>query len=48
MVQWLILHAPGAGDPGSILGQGTRSHMLQPRPGVAKEIFKYFFKKKFW
>ena len=29
--QRLILHAPNAGDPGSILGQGTRSHMLQLR-----------------
>ena len=28
MVQWLRLHAPNAGDPGSIPGQGTRSHML--------------------
>ena len=38
MVQWLRLCTPNAGDPGSILGQGTRSHMLQLRPGTAKLI----------
>ena len=26
MVQWLRLFAPNAGGPGSIPGQGTRSH----------------------
>ena len=31
VVQWLRLHTPGAGGPGSISGQGTRSHMLQLR-----------------
>ena len=31
MVQWLRLLAPNAGGPGSIPGQGTRSHMLQLR-----------------
>ena len=29
MVQWLRLHAPNAEGPGSIRGQGTRSHILQ-------------------
>ena len=29
MVQWLRLHAPNTGGPGSIPGQGTRSHGLQ-------------------
>ena len=29
VVQWLRLHAPNAGDPGLIPGQGTRSHMPQ-------------------
>ena len=29
--QWLRPHAPNTGDPGSIPGQGTRSHMLQLR-----------------
>ena len=29
VVQWLKLHAPNAGGPSSIPGQGTRSHMLQ-------------------
>ena len=45
MVQWLRLCIPNAGDPGSIPGQGTRSHMLQLRvpmlqlrPGTAKLI----------
>ena len=36
VVQWLRLHAPNAGDPGLIPGQGTRSHMPQLRPGTAK------------
>ena len=36
LVQWLRLSAPNAGGPGSIPGQGTRSHMLQLRPGEAK------------
>ncbi|TEA36668.1 hypothetical protein DBR06_SOUSAS310070, partial [Sousa chinensis] len=31
VVQWLRLHTPNAGGPGSIPGQGTRSHMLQLR-----------------
>ena len=26
-VQWLRLHAPNAGGPGSMPGQGTRAHM---------------------
>ena len=34
--QWLRLHTPNAGNPGSIPGQGTRSHMLQIRPSAAK------------
>ena len=43
VVQWLRLRAPNAGGPGSIPGQGTRSHMPQQRvhrpqlrPGTAK------------
>ena len=31
LVQWLRLHTPDAGDPVSITGQGTRSHMPQLR-----------------
>ncbi|TEA35681.1 hypothetical protein DBR06_SOUSAS1110027, partial [Sousa chinensis] len=31
VVQWLSLHAPNEGGPGSIPGQGTRSHMPQLR-----------------
>ena len=27
VAQWIRLHAPNAGGPGSIPGQGTRSHM---------------------
>ena len=27
--QWLRLHAPNAGDPGSLPGQGTKSHSQQ-------------------
>ena len=33
-VQWLILHTPNAQVPGSIPGQGTRSHMPQLRVHV--------------
>ena len=29
VVRWLRLYAPNAGDPGSIPGQGTRTHMPQ-------------------
>ena len=43
VVQWLKLHSPNAGGPGSIPGQGIRSHMeelrvhmLQLRPNAAK------------
>ena len=31
VVQWLRFHAPSAEDLGSILGLGTRSHMLQQK-----------------
>ena len=31
MVQWLRLHIPSAGGPGSIPDQGNRSHLLQLR-----------------
>ena len=31
VVQWLRLYNPCVGSPGLIPGQGTRSHMLQPR-----------------
>ena len=37
VVQCLRLHAPKAGDPGSIPGQGTRSHMLQLRVCVLQQ-----------
>ena len=37
VVQWLRLHTPNAEGSGSIPGQGTRSHMLQLRPGTAKK-----------
>ena len=36
MLPWVQLVAPNAGGPGSILGQGTRSHMPQLRPSAAK------------
>ena len=45
MVQWLRLSTPNAGRPGSIPGQGPRSHMPQQRPGTAK-INKQIKKKK--
>ena len=31
VVQWLILHASNVWGLGSILSQGTRSHMVQPK-----------------
>ena len=31
VVQWLRLHAPNVESPGSIPGQGTRSHIVQLR-----------------
>ena len=34
VVQWLRLHAPSAAGPGSIPGQGTRSHMPQRRLNI--------------
>jgi len=45
-VQWVIHHAPNAGDLGSIPGQGIRSHRLQRRPSTAKQMnkYKYFLK----
>ena len=54
VVQWLGLHAPSAGDPGSIPGQGTRSHRPQLKSlyaaskdlvQISKEIFFFNFKK---
>ena len=36
VVQWLRFCAPNARGPGSIPGQGTRSHTLQLRPSTAK------------
>ena len=40
VAQRLGLRAPRPGDPGSIPGQGTRSHRPQRRHGAAKQIFK--------
>ena len=45
VVQWQRLHSPSVGGPGSIPGQGTRSHTLQLRAGAAK-INKYIILKK--
>ena len=52
VLQWLRLHAPNAGGPGSIPHRGTRSHMLQlkiPRAATkpqCSQIDKYFSKKR--
>ena len=53
VVQWLGLCAPNSGGLGSIPGQETRPQMVQLivcmpqlRPGAAKQINKYFKKKK--
>ena len=48
-VQWLRLLAPSAGGPGSILGQGTRSHMPQlkiPHATTKTQHDNYFFFKE--
>ena len=37
IVQWLRLHAPSAGGPGSIPCQGTRTQMPQLRPSEPNE-----------
>ena len=37
---WLGPRDPKAGGPGSILGQGPRSHMLAPKTGTGKSIKK--------
>ena len=36
VVEWLGLHTPSAEGLGSVLGLGTRFHMLQLRPDTAK------------
>ena len=36
VVEWIRHQAPNAGELGSIPGWGTKSHMLQRRPGAAK------------
>ena len=36
VVHWVEHRAPNAGSLSLIPGQGTRSHMLQQRPGTAK------------
>ena len=47
VAQGLRPRAPKAGGSRSIPGQGTRSHMLQLRPSVRRQISKcFFFKKK--
>ena len=46
MAQWLRLQAPNAGRPGSIPGQGTRSHMLQLRECMP-QLIKKEEKKRF-
>ena len=43
VVQWLRFHVPNAGLLGLIPGQGTRSRILQLRPGTAKLINKNKF-----
>ena len=45
-VQWLGLCVPNVGALGSILGQGTRSHMFQLRPSADKYNLKHFLKLK--
>ena len=40
VVQWLRLCAPNAGGPGSVPGQGIRSHMLQRRSKIPRATTK--------
>ena len=40
VVQWLRLCAPIVGEPGSIPGQGTRSHMPQPRAQMPQLLIR--------
>ena len=46
MVHWPRLQTPDAGGPGSIPSQGTRSHMLQPRPGQITTLKKIIINVK--
>ena len=46
MAQWLRCHAPNVGDSGLILGQGTRSHMLQTKPWCSQINIKNKKQKK--
>ena len=46
MVQWLRLCAPNAEGPGSILGKGARSHMLQLRVHMLQQRLEAAKKKK--
>ena len=39
------LYIPNSGGRSSIPGQGTRPHMLKPRPSAAKYINKTFLKE---
>ena len=40
VAQWLRLCAPNAGDPGLILDQGTRSHILQLGASLVAQMVK--------
>ena len=40
VAQWLRLHPPNAGGPSSIPGQGTRSHVPQPRICMLQLLIK--------
>ena len=42
---WLRLYTPNAEGPGSIPSKGTRSCMLQQRPGAGKYILKEIKRK---
>ena len=48
LVQWLRLPAPIAGGPGSIPGQGTRSHVPQLRHSTAKKKKKVDWQTPHW
>ena len=46
IIQGLRLCTLNAVEPGSIPGQGTRSHMLQLTPSTAQKNEFFFFKRK--
>lgn len=47
VVRWLRCHVPNAGGPGSLSGQGTRSHIQQLRDYMPQLKVPHAITKKF-